>query len=219
MRVAEVDLAAEIEDLLLGGGELARRLGVGSGFGDGLADLELAAEVVRGGLVALEVQLAGGLERVDVVLERVGQGVVEDGSDPAVDGQFEGLHGELGAVGVVEPSRGHDGGQAHAGVFVADGLIEQGDVVRELPEGVADDVHGGGAGFRLLGLQELGDQLGVGLVMRPGGPKGLAEVVLVGRVLLVELGGPGLDGGQDFCRGVAAEFATGAVAGAVFGLL
>ena len=95
MRVAEVDLAAEIEDLLLGGGELARRLGVGAGFGDGLADLELAAEVVRGGLVALEVQLAGGLERVDVVLERVGQGVVEDGSDPAVDGQFEGLTASL----------------------------------------------------------------------------------------------------------------------------
>ena len=92
-------------------------------------------------------------------------------------------------------------------------------MVRELPEGVADDVHGRGAGFRLLGLEELGDELGVRLVLRPSGPEGFAEVVLVGRVLLVELGGPGLHGGEHFARGVAAEFATGAVAGAVFGLL
>ena len=83
MRVAEVDLAAELEHLLFGGGELARGLGVGAGFGDGLADLELAAEVIRGGLIAFEVQLAGGLEGVDVVLERVRQGVVQDGVRPS----------------------------------------------------------------------------------------------------------------------------------------
>ena len=76
MRVTEVDFAAELEGLLLGGGQLARGLGVGAGFGDGHSDLELAAEVIRGGLVAIEVQLASGLKGVDVVLERVGEGVV-----------------------------------------------------------------------------------------------------------------------------------------------
>ena len=130
MRVAEVDLAAELEELVLLGGELARRLGIGAGFGDRLADLELAVEVVRRGLVAGEVELAGGLEGVDVVLERVGQGIVQDGSDPAVDRELEGFHGDLGAVGVVKPGRGHDGGQAHARVLVADGLVQELDVVR-----------------------------------------------------------------------------------------
>ena len=86
MGVAEVDVAAELEGFLFRGGELARRLGVRACFRDRFADLELAAEVIGGGLVAFEVQLAGDLERVDVVLERVGQGVVEDRADPAIDG-------------------------------------------------------------------------------------------------------------------------------------
>ena len=170
MGVAEVDLAAEHEDLLLGGRELARGFRIRAGLGHGLADLELAGEVVSGGLVAVEIQLAGGLEGFDVVLERVAEGVVQDGSDPAVDGLAEGFDGDLGAFGVVEPGGGDDRGQADAWVLVADGLVEQFYVVRDLPIGVADDVDRGGPGLEVRGFHELLDERDVGFVLRPRGP-------------------------------------------------
>ena len=68
-------------------------------------------------------------------------------------------------------------------------------MIRQLPEGMADDVHGGGACFRLLGLQELRDEVGVRLILRPCRPEGFAQVVLIGRIILVELRDPGLHGG------------------------
>ena len=50
MRVAEVDLAAELEDLLFGGGELAD--GLRARLRDRLADLGLAREVLGcGGVI------------------------------------------------------------------------------------------------------------------------------------------------------------------------
>ena len=110
---------------------------------------------------------------------------MQDWADPAVHRQLESLDGDLGAVGVVEPGGGDDRRQADAGVLVPDGLVEERDMVGQLPEGVADDVHGGGAGLRLLGCEKLRDEVGVGLVLGPGRPECFAKVVLIGRVTLV----------------------------------
>ena len=172
MRVPEVDLTAELEDLLLGGGELAD--GLRARLRARLADLGFAREVLgRGGIVG-QVQRARGLQRGDVILERVGQGVMQDGCQPAIDRLAEGLEGELGAVGVVQPGRGHDCGQAHARVHVAHRLLQEGDVVGELTEGMPDDVGGGGARLELLGLEQAPDEFAVGLVLRPGRPERFA---------------------------------------------
>ena len=63
-----------------------------------------------------------------------------------------------------------------------------------LLEDAAGDI-GGGACLRLLGLQELRDEFGVRLILRPCRPEGFAQVVLIGRIILVELRDPGLHGG------------------------
>ena len=144
---------------------------------------------------------------------------MQDGGQPAIDRLAEGLEGELGAVGVVQPGRGHDRRQAHARVLVAHRLLQEGDVVGELTEGMPDDVGGGGARLELLGLEQAPDEFAVGLVLRPGRPERFAQVVLVGRVLRVELRDPRLDRGEHLGGRTGAQFAAGAVAGAVFGLL
>ena len=119
---------------------------------------------------------------------------------------------DLGAVFVVEPRGGDDGFEADAAVDVVRGTGQQRGGLGDLRRGEVKDVDGGRAGAVVLGSEELLDQAGVGFVLGPGGPKRFAEVVLVARVGLVELGGPGLDGGDDFAGRVAAEFTPSAVA-------
>ena len=53
----------------------------------------------------------------------------------------------------------------------------------------------------------------------PTGPECFEEVVLVAWVFVVESGGPSTECSEDICGGMLAEFAAGAVAGAVFGEL
>jgi hypothetical protein len=66
-----------------------------------------------------------------------------------------------------------------------------------------------------LGGEQSLQQGGVGLILRPGGPERLAEVMLELGVLGIQLRDPGAHGRKHLAGGPAAEFAAGAVAGAV----
>ena len=70
VRVAEIDLPSELENLVFGCGQLAG--GLWRGVGDRQADLGFAGEVFGRGGVVREVELAAGLQGRDVVLQRVG---------------------------------------------------------------------------------------------------------------------------------------------------
>ena len=92
-------------------------------------------------------------------------------------------------------------------------------MVGQLPERMPDDVRGGRAGLGALRFKQAADQAGIGLVLGPGGPERLTEVMFIGRVSRVEPADPGLDRRQHFLGGMRPEFAAGPVAGAVFRLL
>lgn len=218
--VAGEDLFAECIDFLFGVAEFAGgAVGGVFGAGGGVLDLEGAGEITGGVRVVGEIKLTSGLQGGDVVFERVFEDVFGDGAHPFVERQFEGLERDAGTVGVVEPGGGDDGFEADAAMGVARGHHQEVGGVGDFFGIKTQHAGGGGAGFVFLGGEALLEQVGIGLVLRPGGPEGFAEVVLVTWVGFVERISPGFDGGDDFAGGATAKLAAGAVASAILGQL
>lgn len=185
--VAGEDLLAERIDFLFGIAKLAGgAVGGVFGAGGGVLDLEGAGQITGGVRVVGEIELTGGLEGGDVVLQRVFQDVLGDGAHPFVERKLERFERDAGAVGVVEPGGGDDGFEADTAMGVARGHGEQFGGVGDFFGVKTQHAGGSGAGFMLLGGEALLEQVGVGLVLRPGGPEGFAKVVLVARVGFVE---------------------------------
>lgn len=216
--VAGEDFLAERIGFLFGVAELAGgTVGGVFGAGGGVLDLEGAGEITGGVRVVGEIEFSGGLEGGDVVLQRVFQDVFGDGAHPFVERELERFERDAGAVGVVEPGGGDDGFEAHAAMGVACSHGEQVGGVGDFFGVKTQHAGGGGAGFVLLRGEALLEQLGVGLVLRPGGPERFAEVVLVARVGFVERRSPGFDGGDDLGGRATAQLTASAVAGAILG--
>ena len=101
---------------------------------------------------------SSGEEGVEVWVSRVVEpkcgDVISEGEEgggvgathPFGDRFLQAGESDLGAIGIVEPGGGHDGGEADARVVVCGGFGEEVGAVRNLCVGVTEHLDGGSAG-------------------------------------------------------------------------
>jgi len=96
-------------------------------------------------------------------------------------------------------------------------LGEEFSLIFELVAGVAEDIDRGGTDAVVFCFEEGFEEGAVDLVKAPGDPEGFEEILFVARGCRIKGEAPFLEFREDFSGGAGAEFAAGAVAGAILG--